>query len=89
MHLTTLYNMEIFKHKCFDGDKSSNYLSGANGLAKLARNAALFARRVASESMFSSESRAKRTLFERIIDGGRLGEELAQRGEHSLDELAH
>ena len=66
----------------FDGDG----LRGADGLAKLARNAALLACGVATQGVLTAETRAQRALLERIVDlrdrrwrdGGRV--ELAHRG---------
>ena len=43
-------------------------LSGANGLAQLARNAALLARWVPAQGVLAAKARRQRALLERIID---------------------
>jgi hypothetical protein len=67
----------------------SAYLSWTYGFAQFASDASLLARRITSQSVFASKSRTERSLLERIVDGHWLGEEFAQRGEHSLEQLGH
>lgn len=67
---------------------SSTDLSRANSLAEFACNASFLARRIASQSMLASESRTQRAFLKRIVDGHWFGEELSQRSQESLDELA-
>ena len=64
-------------------------MSWTYGLAELAGNATLLARRIASQSVLASETRTQRALLERVVDGGRLGEELAKSSEHASHELSH
>ena len=44
-------------------------LRRAHGLAQLARDAALLARRVSSQGVLAAEARAQRALLKRVVDG--------------------
>jgi len=48
---------------------NSDGLSGADGFAKLASNAAFLTGGVTSEGMLTTEARRERGLFERIVEG--------------------
>jgi len=63
-------------------------LSGADGFAEFARNAALFTGSVPSQSVFSTETRAERALFEWVHDGIRRTEELLQYDPHASDNFS-
>ena len=53
------------------------YLCRADGLTQLAGNAAFFSARVTSQGVLATETRRQGTFLKRIVDGGRLTEQVA------------
>ncbi len=68
-----------------DGDGQG----GADGLAQLAGNAALLARRVAAQGVLAAEPGRDGALLKRVHDGVGRAEELLQHDVHAADHLAH
>jgi len=59
------------------------HLSWADGLAQLAGDAALLAGWVTAKRVLATEPGRERALFERVVDGGGLAEEVAQCEAHA------
>jgi hypothetical protein len=70
-------------HLAFDGDGHGR----ADGFAQLAGDAALFAVFIAPQRMQAAEARAQRRLFFRELDRDVLGQEVAARQRHALEQL--
>lgn len=67
-----------------DGDG----LGSADGLAELARNAALLPGWVPAQCVLPTEARAQRALLQRVVDGGGFPEQVAQGHAQASEELS-
>lgn len=62
-------------------------LSWADGLAKLACDATFFSTRVPSEGVLATESGAKGSFLEWVVDGGRLLEDVGEGHSEATEQL--